>query len=133
MTLAATLDVPRDRAGLRQAVGAEWAKLATLRSTTWALLVTVVGDHPRQLPLRARRPPRAARRGRQGFDPTNVALAGLALGSLVIGILGVLSMTGEYASGTIRSSLAATPRRAVFFGAKAGRLRPLRPRRWAWC
>ena len=28
-------------------------------------------------------------------------------------------MTGEYGSGTIRSSLAATPRRSVFFGAKA--------------
>ena len=28
-------------------------------------------------------------------------------------------MSGEYGSGTIRSSLAATPRRGVFFGAKA--------------
>ena len=53
------------------------------------------------------------------FDPTNVSLAGLALGSLIIGILGVLSITGEYGSSTIRSSLVATPRRAVFFGAKA--------------
>ena len=47
----------------------------------------------------------------QGFDPTNPALAGLALGSLVIGVLGVSAITGEYGSGTIRSSLAAAPRR----------------------
>ena len=47
------------------------------------------------------------------FDPTNVSLAGLALGSLIIGILGVLSVSGEYGSGTMRSSLVAMPRRAV--------------------
>ena len=118
MTLAATLDLSRGRAGLRQAVGAEWAKLATLRSTKWALLVTVAGTA-----LVSYLSAHGARHGPNvvdhGFDPTNVALAGLALGSLVIGVLGVLSMTGEYGSGTIRSSLAATPRRTAFFGAKA--------------
>jgi hypothetical protein len=54
----------------------------------------------------------------RNFDPTNQSLAGLAIGSLVIGILGVLSMTGEYGSGTIRSSLSAQPRRVVFVAAK---------------
>ena len=44
MTLATTtLDTPRDRAGLRQAVSAEWTKLATLRSTKWALLIAFTG------------------------------------------------------------------------------------------
>ena len=71
------------------------------------------------LPLHQRRRATTRRAGIQGFDPTNQALAGLALGSLVIGVLGVLAMTGEYGSGTIRSSLAAMPRRAVFFAAKA--------------
>ena len=33
-------------------------------------------------------------------------------------VLSVLIMTGEYSSGTIRASLAATPRRSVFYGAK---------------
>jgi hypothetical protein len=54
-----------------------------------------------------------------GFDPTNQSLTGLALGSLAIGVLGVLAITGEYGSGTIRSSLAATPRRTLFLAGKA--------------
>ncbi len=46
-------------------------------------------------------------------------MTGLALGSLAIGVLGVLAITGEYGSGTIRSSLAATPGGPLFLGAKA--------------
>ena len=90
----------------------------TLRSTKWALLITFVGAIAVTFLAThgARHQPGEA--AAQGFDPTNTALAGLALGSLVVGILGILSMTGEYGSGTIRSSLAATPRRGVFFGAK---------------
>ena len=54
----------------------------------------------------------------QGFDPTNQSLTGLAIGSLTIGLLGILMITGEYGSGTIRSSLAAIPRRRLLLGAK---------------
>ncbi len=119
MTLATTTFVlPQRRAGLRQAVGAEWAKLVTLRSTKWAVLIAFLGTV-----LVSFLSTNGARHQSQdfyrGFDPTNAALAGFALASLVIGILSVLSMTGEYGSGTIRSSLAATPRRPVFYGAKA--------------
>jgi ABC-2 type transport system permease protein len=99
MTLTATLDIPRPRAGLRQAVGSEWAKLVTLRSTKWALLVTLVGTVlVTFLSTRGSRHHPAV--FYHGFDPTNSSLAGLALGSLVMGILGVLSMTGEYGTGT---------------------------------
>jgi ABC-2 type transport system permease protein len=106
-----------DRAGLRQAMRAEWTKLVSLRSTTLTLLVTLAvcvlgtflstngaGHHPPSW--------------YRGFDPTNQALGGLAFSSLVIAVLSVLCMTGEYGSGTIRASLAATPRRSVFYGAK---------------
>jgi hypothetical protein len=118
MTLTATLDVSGPRAGLRQAVKAERAKLLTLRSTTWALLITLVGAIAVTFLATHGARPQRGEAAAQGFDPTNTALAGLALASLVVGILGILSMTGEYASGTIRSSLAAMPRRGVFFGAK---------------
>ena len=119
MTLTATLDLSGRRAGLRQAIKAESAKLLTLRSAKWALVITMVGAVAVTFLAAhgARHQPGEV--AAQGFDPTNTALAGLALGSLVVGIFGVLSMTGEYGTGTIRSSLAATPRRAVFFGAKA--------------
>jgi ABC-2 type transport system permease protein len=105
------------RAGLHQAMRAEWTKLASLRSTRWTLLVTAVGTllvtylsthgalhHPRGW--------------YQGFDPTNQSMAGLALASLAIGVLGVLVISGEYGTGTIRSSLAAMPRRGVLLTAK---------------
>ncbi len=123
MTVTTTLPAPTrlagpdDRAGLGQAVRAEWTKLVSLRSTRWALLITLAvcalgtflstnGD---------------AHQGHgfyRNFDPTNAALGGLAFSSLVVAVLAVLCMTGEYSSGTIRSSLAATPRRSVFYGAK---------------
>jgi hypothetical protein len=54
----------------------------------------------------------------QGFDPTNQSMAGLSIGSLALGVLGVLAIAGEYGSGTIRSSLAAMPRRETLFAAK---------------
>ena len=118
MTLAATLAAPRHRAGLRDAMGAEWHKLMTLRSTKWAVLIAFVGTVLVSfLSTNGVRHQRAS--FSKSFDPTNASLAGFALASLVIGILAVLTMTGEYGSGTIRSSLAATPRRSVFFGAKA--------------
>ncbi len=53
------------------------------------------------------------------WDPTNVSLAGLAIGELALGILGVLVMSGEYGTGAIRSSLAAVPRRPLLLAAKA--------------
>jgi ABC-2 type transport system permease protein len=105
------------RAGLVQTMQAEWTKFVSLRSIRWTLLVTVAGTvlvtflaahgalhHPRQW--------------YEGFDPTNQSLAGLAIGSLAIGVLGVLVVTGEYSSGTIRASLAAMPRRGVLLTAK---------------
>jgi ABC-type transport system involved in multi-copper enzyme maturation permease subunit len=55
-----------------------------------------------------------------GFDPTQEALTGLIVAGLAGGIFGALIITGEYASGTIRTTLAATPKRPVLLGAKIG-------------
>lgn len=118
MTVAASPEAPQQRrAGLCQALDAEWAKIASLRSTKWALLATVAGTLL-VCWLSAHSATHHARNWYGGFDPTNQSMAGLALGSLVIGILGILVITGEYGTGTIRSSLAATPRRSVLLTAK---------------
>ncbi len=53
-----------------------------------------------------------------GFDPTQEALTGLIVAGLTGGVFGALLITGEYSSGTIRSTLAATPRRPVLLTAK---------------
>jgi hypothetical protein len=110
-------DSDSDRAGLRQAMRAEWTKLMSLRSTKLTLVITfavcVLGTF-----LSTNGAAHHSRSWYQGFDPTNQALGGLAFSSLVIAVLSVLCMTNEYGSGTIRSSLAAAPRRSVFYGAK---------------
>ena len=105
------------RAGLRQTLRAEWTKLVSLRSTRWTLLTTVVGALLVTF-LSTHGALHHSRAWYSGFDPTNQSLAGLAIGSLTLGILGVLAMSGEYGSGTIRSSLAAMPRRGVLLTAK---------------
>lgn len=103
--------------GLKQLIRGEVTKMASLRSTLWTLLVTVAGT----LGVTALAANGALHRSPEwykGFDPTNQALTGLALATLAIGVLGVLSASGEYATGTIRSSLAAAPRRGLFMAGK---------------
>ncbi len=58
-----------------------------------------------------------------GFDPTQEALTGLIVAGLTGGVFGALLITGEYSSGTIRTTLAATPRRPILLAAKIGRHR----------
>jgi ABC-2 type transport system permease protein len=52
-------------------------------------------------------------------DPTSNVLSGIILGQLIIGVLGVLCVTSEYSSGTVRVTLAAVPRRWPVLAAKA--------------
>jgi hypothetical protein len=117
-TILVTHGGPARRYGLRQAVRAEWTKLSSVRSTTWTLLATVVGTLLVTV-LATHNIHRSGPRAVRDFDPTNQSLTGLALGQLTIGLLGILMITGEYGSGTIRSTLAATPRRPLLLGAKA--------------
>ena len=53
------------------------------------------------------------------FDPTFRSLVGLYLGQLIIAVLGALTITSEYATGMIRTSLTVQPRRGTLFAAKA--------------
>ncbi len=116
MTTLISLESPGRRYGAAQAIRAELTKLSTLRSTKVTLLATVVGSLlVTFLAVHTQHVPRSAA---NGWDPTDQSLTGLALGSLAIGVLGVLAVTGEYGSGTIKSSLAATPRRPLFLGSK---------------
>jgi ABC-2 type transport system permease protein len=105
------------QAGYRQAVRAEWTKLVTLRSTKWTLAIASVGALLITF-LSVNSNLHRSRGFYQGYDFTNQALSGLALGILILGVLGVLVMTGEYSTGTIRSTLAAMPRRDTMLAAK---------------
>jgi ABC-2 type transport system permease protein len=96
-------------------VHSEWIKLRSLRSTIIALaagVVMVVGVgilaavlHPANAPV---------------GDPTAMSMFGVFGAQLAVGVLGVLLISGEYATGLIRSTIGAVPRRLPVLWAKAG-------------
>jgi ABC-2 type transport system permease protein len=102
-------------------VRSEWTKLRSQPSTVWSLLTAlalIVGFGALYCVLRVTRPPTDPA-AVASFDPTAVSLTGVQLAQLAIGVLGVLLVAGEYATGTIRVSLAAVPRRLPVLWGKA--------------
>ena len=104
---------------------AEWTKIRSVRSTVWSLIAFVVvaigfsalvssvishnwnspGNHPNHERLLN--------------DPTAVIFgAGLGIGQLAIGVLGVIVISSEYSTGAIRASLLAVPHRLPVLVAK---------------
>ncbi len=111
----------RSRYRFDNVVASEWTKLITVRSTYWTLFVTVVlgiGIGALVSDLQARHYATEPAFQRIGFDPTRSSLAGMLFAQLVFGVLGVLVMSGEYSTGTIRATFAATPRRLGVLAAK---------------
>jgi ABC-2 type transport system permease protein len=101
------------RVSQARVVRSEWTKLRSLPSTAWSLLVTVVsivGFGVLYCLLRVARPPTDPAAA-AAFDPTAVSLTGVQLAAIAIGVLGVLLVAGEYATGLIRTSFTAVPRR----------------------
>jgi len=99
----------------------EWTKLRSVPSTAWSLLATVGITAALGALLSwayVHRYPRIAVRDRLTFDPTLHSLRGLFLAQLAIGVLGVLVMSAEYATGLIRTTLAAVPQRRTLYAAK---------------
>jgi hypothetical protein len=105
----------------RSTLSAEWIKLRTVASTVWSLLVTLVimiGLGALFCAARVSRWDRLPPDERGHFDPTRFSLNGLFLAQLAIGVLGVLVMSSEYATGQIRATFGATPQRLVVLAAK---------------
>src|SRR5215467_13710762 len=98
----------------------EWTKLRTQPGALWSLLgvvILIVAFGILYSLLRAARPPHGA--AVSSFDPVSVSLAGVQLAQIAAGVLGVLLITSEYASGLIRTTLAAVPRRLPTLWGKA--------------
>ena len=107
---------------------AEWIKFWTLRSTLWTLGSTVVV-------MAAVSYLAVFFTARDAFDPAtkpedaltliallhdpSIVLTGADLAKLVIAVLGVLIVTGEYSTGMIRSTLTAVPTRLPALCGKA--------------
>jgi len=98
----------------------EWTKLRTQPGALWSLLsavILVIAFGILYSLLRVARPPHGATTA--SFDPTSVSLAGVQLAQIAAGVLGVLLITSEYATGLIRTTLAAVPRRLPTLWGKA--------------
>jgi ABC-type transport system involved in multi-copper enzyme maturation permease subunit len=99
----------------------EWTKLWSLRSTRWSLLFAVIAMAGLGLLIAAvsmGRWSHLSLHDRATFDSIDRSLGGYHLAQLAIGVLGVLVISGEYATGMIRSSLMAVPRRLPVLWAK---------------
>lgn len=108
----------------RRVVRSEWAKLWSLRSTwitlTLGLLFLLAVGVAAAVQYRSMTGP-----GKH-LDPDladatvqSLALFGVPFALVALGVLGVLTTSGEYTSGMIRSTLAAVPRRLPVLWAKA--------------
>jgi ABC-type transport system involved in multi-copper enzyme maturation permease subunit len=106
----------------RSTVRSEWTKLRTVRSTRrfvpivilgsfgLTVLAAVLGGHSYHTWTAA---------DQAAFDPVNHGLISVALAQIATAVVGVLAMTGEHSSGTLRTTLMATPRRERVLAAKA--------------
>src|SRR5215467_1986161 len=116
--MATAADATR-RVGFSHLLAAEWTKIRSVRSTVWTLVIFAVVSLGLTgllswLTIRALDSGQAGQGTGGGIaaDPVNFILGtGLGLGQLAICVLGVLVITSEYSSGTIRASLLAVPRR----------------------
>ncbi len=119
MTAITTPSMGRQRGDFANVVRAELVKLATVRSTYWALLVAFAANIGFAALAAAVLAPRLKPGDLAHVDVVQLALAGLHLSQIAFGVLGALIITGEYGTGMIRTTFAAVPRRRTVLAAKA--------------
>ncbi|MFL5999191.1 MAG: ABC transporter permease [Streptomyces sp.] len=106
---------------LTGALASELVKLRSLRSTWITALIAVTFGLALSLmdvSHTATNWPRLNASDKAQFDPVGDSLSGFAFAVLAFGVLGAVAASGEYATGLIRTTLTATPRRAVAYAAK---------------
>lgn len=120
-TLVREKQLPRGHYTLSDLLRSEWTKLISVRSTMWTLgLTIVIGLGVSAIAAAETRshwlsqPPQS----HVGFDPTSLSLTGVFIAQLIIGVLGVMVMSAEYSTGSIRATFSAAPRRPLVLVAK---------------
>ena len=99
----------------------EWIKLRSLRSTWWSFSIIVVIQVSIAVLFALTTSPMATEPTTQQVTQAAVSIStlGVLFSQLVIAVLGVLVISGEYSTGQIRSSLMAVPNRLPVLAAKA--------------
>ncbi|GAA3789833.1 hypothetical protein GCM10022226_05820 [Sphaerisporangium flaviroseum] len=101
---------------MRRELHAEWTKLRTLRGTGPLLLalVTLTVAVSALAAGAVSCPPTGC-----DHDPVRLSLFGVQVGQAIVAVLAVPTISGEYGTGMIRTTLAAMPRRTTVLAAKA--------------
>jgi ABC-type transport system involved in multi-copper enzyme maturation permease subunit len=113
--------LPPGRYGFFDLLRSEWTKIRTVRSTMWTIGVTVVlGIGIGALVSALTRSHWSSMNigQRVSFDAPATSLIGILFAQFAIGILGVLVISAEYSTGTIRATFSAAPNRSRVFAAK---------------
>ena len=113
--------LPSGHYGLGGVLSSEWTKLTSVRSTVWTLVLTAVAGVGIGALVTSAQAARFSTRSlstQLTFDPTRSSLSGMLFAQLAIGVLGVLVVSAEYSTGTIRATFAAVPRRPMVLVAK---------------
>lgn len=105
------------RAGFTDTLASEWSKLATLRASQiilaagflLSIATTAIGCIALGMTQDDWSP---------DFSPVTTTMIGVAFGVMVYTVFGVMAVSREYANGTIRLTLTATPGRGRVFFAK---------------
>ncbi len=116
----AAASAPTGKVRTWNVIRGEWIKFWSVRSTKFTLLtaglVTVVFG---MIFSAVAESGEATGPAALLSDPLDLALAGLSLGEMIIGVLGVLLVAGEYSTGLIRTTFAAVGRRTKVLWSKA--------------
>jgi len=105
----------------RTVLRSEWIKLRSVRSTWITLAAAVVlglGVGLLDVSSITGHWATMSAADRANFDPVGDPLSGFQFGELALGALGVLAISTEYATGMIRATFTATPRRGTVYAAK---------------
>lgn len=114
-------ELAHSRVSARGALQSEWVKLRSLRSN-WAVLgfaataLVAVGTIFSGFVGGVFSNTEEA--GQFAHNPAGATLQGMLLAQLIIGVLGVLAITAEYSTGTIRTTLTLVPQRLPVLAAK---------------
>lgn len=106
---------------MTSAIAFELTKVRTVRTSAWsfaAFAVIGIGLSALSSFMVMRRYDSAEAALADGLDGFSLGYSGIHLALIALVVFAVLTVTSEYSTGSIQSSLAAVPRRGVFYSAK---------------
>ncbi|GLY39356.1 ABC transporter permease [Amycolatopsis sp. NBRC 101858] len=121
-TATASLPETKVSPGIGNTLAAEWTKLKSVRST-WLVVIAAavvsVGFSVLFSFLTEQDYKNLPAGQTMDFDSAGTAMVGMNLGLILISVLGVLAVSGEYSTGMMRLTLAITPHRGRVLISKA--------------